>query len=113
MGRVNSLKKTLTLRKTDSNRKKGATKDRMVEWYYQVNGHGFEQTVGDSEAQGNLACCSPWGFQRVGHNLVTEQQQESQPTPGFFPGKFHGQRSLADYSPHSHKRVRHDLMTKQ
>ena len=21
------------------------------------------------------------------------------PTPGFFPGKFHGQRSLADYSP--------------
>ena len=62
MGRVKSLKKTLTLRKTESNRKKGATKDRMVEWYYQVNGHGFEQTVGDSEAQGNLACCSPWGL---------------------------------------------------
>ena len=35
----------------------------------------FEQTPGDSEGQGNLACCSPWGH-RVGHNWVTEQQQQ-------------------------------------
>ena len=34
----------------------------MVEWYHQVNGHGFEQTLGDGEAQGNLACCRPWGI---------------------------------------------------
>ena len=26
------------------------------------------------EGQGSLACCSPWG-RRVGHNLVTQQQQ--------------------------------------
>ena len=26
-------------------------------------------------------------------------RQKWQPTPGFLPGKFHGQRSLADYSP--------------
>ena len=26
-------------------------------------------------------------------------RRKSQPTPGFLPGKFHGQRSLADYSP--------------
>ena len=26
----------------------------------QLNGHEFEQTLGDSEGQGNLACCSPW-----------------------------------------------------
>ena len=25
------------------------------------NGHEFEQTPGDSEGQGRLACCSPWG----------------------------------------------------
>ena len=25
------------------------------------NGHEFEQTLGDSEGQGNLVCCSPWG----------------------------------------------------
>ena len=31
---------------------------------------------GDSEGQGILACCSPWG-RRVGHDLATEQQQQS------------------------------------
>ena len=36
-----------------------------------------------------------------------------QPTPVFLPGKFHGQRSLADYSPWSCKQVRHNLATKQ
>ena len=24
-------------------------------------GHEFEQALGDSEGQGSLACCSPWG----------------------------------------------------
>ena len=24
-------------------------------------GHEFEQTLGDGEGQGSLACCSPWG----------------------------------------------------
>ena len=32
----------------------------MVEWHRQLNGHEFEQTVGDSEGQGSLVCCSPW-----------------------------------------------------
>ena len=33
----------------------------MVGWHHQFNGHEFEQTLGDSEGQGNLACCSPRG----------------------------------------------------
>ena len=37
---------------------KGATEDEMVGWHH---GHEFEQTPGDSDEQGNLACCSPWG----------------------------------------------------
>ena len=45
----------------------------MIGWHHQLNGHEFEQTLGDSKAQGNLMCCSPWG--RVRHNLATEQQQ--------------------------------------
>ena len=45
------------------------TEDEMVGWHHQVNGHEFEQTPGDSEGQGSLACCSPWS-----HNLATEQQ---------------------------------------
>ena len=28
---------------------KGATEDEMVGWHYQLNGHEFEQTLGDSE----------------------------------------------------------------
>ena len=33
----------------------------MVGWHHQLNGHEFEQTLGDREGQGSLACCSPWG----------------------------------------------------
>ena len=35
---------------------KGVIEDEMVAWYHQFNGHEFEQTVRDSERQGNLAC---------------------------------------------------------
>ena len=37
---------------------KGMTEDKMVVSHHQVNGHEFEQTPGDSEGQGSLACCS-------------------------------------------------------
>ena len=33
----------------------------MVEWHHRLNGLEFEQTLGDSEKQGSLVCCSPWG----------------------------------------------------
>ena len=37
------------------------TEDEMVGWHYRLNGHEFEQTPGDSEGEGSLACCSAWG----------------------------------------------------
>ena len=37
------------------------TEDEMVGWRHQLDGHEFEQTLGDGEGQGGLACCSPWG----------------------------------------------------
>ena len=40
---------------------KGMTEDEMVGWHHQLDGHEFEQTPGDGEGQGSLACCSPWG----------------------------------------------------
>ena len=40
---------------------KGMTEDDMVGWHHQLNGHEFEQTLGDGEEQGSLACCSTWG----------------------------------------------------
>ena len=33
----------------------------MAGWHHRLNGHEFEQTLGESEGQGNLARCSPWG----------------------------------------------------
>ena len=33
----------------------------MVEWHNRLNGHKFEQTPGDGEGQGSLACYRPWG----------------------------------------------------
>ena len=42
-------------------KEKGLTEDEMVGWHHQVNGHEFEQALGDSEGQGSLACCNPWG----------------------------------------------------
>ena len=29
-----------------------------------LNGHEFEETLGDSEGQESLACCSPWGCKK-------------------------------------------------
>ena len=40
---------------------KGTTEDEIVGWHHQLNGHEFEQALGDAEGQGILACCSPWG----------------------------------------------------
>ena len=55
MQRTDSLEKTLMLGKIESKRRRGATEDEMVGWYYQLNRDEFEQTLGD-EGQGSLAC---------------------------------------------------------
>ena len=40
---------------------RGITEDYMVGRYHWLNGHEFEQTLGDGEGQGSLACWSPLG----------------------------------------------------
>ena len=52
------------------------TEDEMVGWHQRLNGHEFKQTLGDSEGQGSLVCCSPWGC-RVRHEGVTKQQEKN------------------------------------
>ena len=54
--------------------KKGATKDEMVEWYHWLKGREFEQTPGDGEGQGSLACCIRGVIKS--QTLATEQQQQ-------------------------------------
>ena len=33
--------------------------------FLRYNGHEFEQTLRNSEGQGSLACCSPWGHEEM------------------------------------------------
>ena len=37
------------------------TEHEMVGWHHRFKGHEVEQSLGDSEGQGSLACCSSWG----------------------------------------------------
>ena len=37
------------------------TEDETVGWHHRLDGCEFEQALGDSEGQGSLVCCSPWG----------------------------------------------------
>ena len=41
---------------------KGAAEDEIIGWHHWLNGHEFEQNPGDSEGQGSLARCTPWGL---------------------------------------------------
>ena len=41
------------------------TEDKMVGRHHRLKGHEFEQTLGDSEGQGSLGCCSPWGHEEL------------------------------------------------
>ena len=63
MQRASSLGKTLMLGKIEGRRRreKETTEVEMVGWHHRLNGHEFEQGLGDGEGQGSLACCSPWG----------------------------------------------------
>ena len=60
----------------DWGQEKRATEDEMVGWHHWLNADEFEQTQGDDEGQGVLACSM--GSQRVGHDLVTEQRKNGE-----------------------------------
>ena len=84
-------KNWLTGKDTDAGKdwrreEKGMTEDEMVGWHYRLSGREFEQTLGDTEGQGTLACSIPWGCQEsdmtewlnwrcdsLFHNLLSHQ----------------------------------------
>ena len=70
---ANSLEKILMLGNIEGWKRRGQ-QDEMIGCRHWLNGHESEQTPGDWEGLGNLACFSPWDH-RVGHDLKTEQQQ--------------------------------------
>ena len=64
MGRADSLPMTLMLGKIEGKRRR-VTELEIVGWHHRLNGYEFEQTQGDSEGQGSLACCSLWGHEEL------------------------------------------------
>ena len=63
--------KDLDARKDWRQEEKGTTQDEMVGWHHRLDGHEFEQTPGDGDGQGSLACCSPWGHKELDTTEVT------------------------------------------
>ena len=54
------------------------TEDEMAGWHHRLNRHEFEQTLGDSEGQGSLVCCSPWGRKELD---TTQQLNKNKNNP--------------------------------
>ena len=64
------VKSQLTVKGPDAGKnwrqkEKGAAEEEVVGWHHRLNGHEFEQTLGDGEGQGSLVCCSPWGHKEL------------------------------------------------
>ena len=53
MLRANSLEKPLMVEKIVGRRRRRRL-DEIVKWYHRLNGHEFEQNLGDVEGQGSL-----------------------------------------------------------
>ena len=57
----------------------------MVGWHCRFNGREFEPTLGDSERQGSLACCTPWGrkesdtTQQLSNNYLKSNPHSTNP----------------------------------
>ena len=55
------IRKDLDAGKEWRQEENGTIEDEMFGWHHWLNGHEFEQTLGDGGGQGGLAYCSPWG----------------------------------------------------
>ena len=86
----------------------------MVGWHHQLNGHEFEQTLGDGDGQGSLACCSPWGrkesdtTERLNNKIIHSKQNMEVVFDSFLNFIFHIQpissgwcsiQTAGDFSP--------------
>ena len=52
----------------------GATEDEIDREHYQLNGHEFDQILGDSGGQRNLVYYSPWDHKEL--DTTNEQKQK-------------------------------------
>ena len=64
----------------------------MVGEHHQLSGYEFEQTPGNNEGQGSLACCSPWGVKEQD----TTQQLNNYVEKNFFNNHQFDQKTEGD-----------------
>ena len=60
MWRTDSFGKDRDAGKDWGQEEKRVTEDEMVGWHHWLHEHELEQSPGDGEGQGSLACCNPW-----------------------------------------------------
>ena len=53
------------------------TEDEMVGWQHRLIGQWFQQTLADTEGQGSLGSCSPWG--QKGSNTTERRNNKTSP----------------------------------
>ena len=75
MRRANSLNKDPDAGRDGGQEAKGVTEDEMARWHHRLSGHKFEQSLRESEGQGEPGTLQSMGSQRVGHSLAPEQHQ--------------------------------------
>ena len=74
--------------KNSNSKEKGMTEDNMVGWHHRLNEHELEQTLGDGEGQGSLACCPPRGHKELTMNeQLNTQVKERKKIPATEKGK--------------------------
>ena len=81
MQRANSLEKALMLRKIEGRGRSGWQRMRWLDGIINPTDMSLSK-LGDSEGQGSLGCCSPWGHKEAD---VTEQW-----TTATYPGHWQG-----------------------
>ena len=72
----------------DWRQEKGMTEHEMVQWHHWFHGHEFEQTLGDSERQRSLVCCSPWNHKESEMIWCLSNNNRSQNTVNYSKGHF-------------------------
>ena len=68
---------------------KGVAEDEVVGGHHWLSGHEFEQIPGDSEGQGSLGCCRPWGHKESDMTLWLNNSNVAEKEEGslhYFPG---------------------------
>ena len=91
MQRTDSLEKDPDAGKDWRQEEKGTTEDEMVVWHHRLKRHEFEQTLGDSEWQGRLACSISWYCKELNNTVVFNTQKYKiyiQPIYEVFLSKF-------------------------